>query len=72
VLQGIAKRLVKLAVNGDQKAAKFVLQLFDSGKADSRDNLANLLQEFRAVNARHRAEDGDQQPVAASKAKKRT
>ena len=47
-IQAIAKRFSNEAVNGNQKAARFVLDQANTGKPESGDNLANLVQELRA------------------------
>jgi hypothetical protein len=57
VLQAIAKRQANLAVNGDPKAARLVLDQLRELKPDSGDNIGNLIMEFREVNARHKAAD---------------
>src|SRR4051812_12927785 len=72
MLEAIAKRQANLAVSGDPKAARLVLDQLRGLNPDSGDNIANLIQEFRAVNARHEAEDIDQGPGGAGKAKNRT
>jgi hypothetical protein len=70
--QAIVKQLANKAAIGDYKAARLVFDQLRSDKPEYRDNIANLIEEFRAVNARYEAEDVDQRPLSASKAKKRT
>jgi hypothetical protein len=66
VLQAIAKRQANLAVNGDPKAARLVLDQLRDLKPDSGNNIANLILEFREANARHKAADspGDEALLA--------
>jgi hypothetical protein len=71
-LQAIAKQFSNKAASGDHKAAKFVLDQVNTGKPDSGDSLANLIQEFRLVNSRHEAADSEQHALAKVKAKETT
>ena len=70
-MQAIAKQFATKAANGDYKAARLVLEQLNSGKPDSGDNLANLIQEFRLANSRLEAADSDQRPAAQVKSRKR-
>lgn len=67
----IAKQVSNNAVKGDLKSAKLVLEQLNASKSDSGDNIANLLQEFRIINARNEAADFNQLPAARVRPKKR-
>jgi hypothetical protein len=56
-LQAIAKQFFNKALSGDQKAARFVLEWANAGKANSGDNLESLIQEFRALHSRYQTAD---------------
>ena len=72
LLRAIVKQFTNKAAKGDYKAAKLVLEQLATGKPESGDNLANLLQEFRVQHARNEAGDADRPADADDKPKKRT
>ena len=71
-VQAIAKRFSNEAVNGNQKAARFVLEQANTGKPESGDNLADLVEELRAQHASYEEADRRRPLTAGQKPTKRT
>lgn len=67
LLQLMAKQYSSRAANGDYRAARLVLEQVNSGKPLTGDNLENLIQEFRAANARHESDEDDRPPSGKGK-----
>jgi len=58
--EAIAKQFAAKAAGGDHKALRLVLDQINAGRPASGDKLANLIQEFRTINARHEASGSDE------------
>jgi hypothetical protein len=67
-LQAVVKKMLNKALQGDLKAAKYILDQLNAGTGQSGDNLANLLQELRAQRARY--ETGDMGPLPADESRR--
>ena len=53
----ITKQLFNKAINGDLKAAAFLVSVLERGDSQGTDTLSPMLQELRALNAKHEAAD---------------
>jgi len=58
ILRAIIKQHLNKAATGDVRAMAVLFDMLKSYRPDSGDNLSELVQEFRAIAARH-AEDDD-------------
>jgi hypothetical protein len=57
MLQAIIKQNLNLAVKGDSKAFGNLLKALKAHRPDGGDNLSALVEEFRAISARHKTSD---------------
>ena len=60
MLEAIVKRHLNKAAGGDSKAATLVFNQIREGNPGAGDNLSALVQEFRAIDARHAMADREQ------------
>lgn len=64
MLEVIVKQHLKKAASGDSKAAALVFNQLRENAPGAGDKLSELVQEFRAVHARHVADDRDLRPAS--------
>lgn len=69
MLQVIVKQFLNQAATGDTKAAALVFNQLRENVPGARDQLSDLVQEFRAANARLVANNCPQQPASDSERK---
>jgi hypothetical protein len=65
MLRAIIKQNLTLAAKGDSKAFGNLLKALKAHRPDGGDNLNALVEEFRAINARHKASDQERRMVSA-------
>jgi hypothetical protein len=64
MLRAIIKQNLNLAAKGDSRAFGNFLKALKAHRPDGGDNLNALVEEFRAINARHKASDGERRKTS--------